>query len=366
MPIYMDVHIIPGVKAQDVAEAHQKDISLAQEYKCKCMTYWVDEKRENVFCLIEAPEKNVVEALHRQAHGLIPHKIIEVSSVLVESFLGRTEDPADAQVTKDGLKVFHEPSLRFLLVTKIEDPVLLKYKLGDKKAAEILRTHDLIIRENLAAYAGREAGYNTNNFIASFSSAVKVLACALSVQKDMIAADMCNVDFRIGINAGEPVTENDKLFGDTIQLAKRICSLAKQNQIAVASHVKELVSANHFENDGRNTITLLPADEALLNSLYNTLEDCYADPELNVADYCQKMAMSKSQLYRKTVAVFGLSPNLLLKDFRLEKALELMKKQRYNISEITFETGFASPSYFTKCFKKKYGLLPVTYLDLLH
>src|SRR6478735_2907753 len=133
MPIYMDVHVIPGVKAKDVAEAHLKDVSIAPEYKCKCMTYWVDEKRENVFCLIEAPEKHVVEDLHREAHGLIPHKIIEVSSVLVESFLGRTDDPADAEITKDGLKVFHEPSLRFLLVTKIADPVLLKYKLGAKK-----------------------------------------------------------------------------------------------------------------------------------------------------------------------------------------------------------------------------------------
>jgi AraC-like DNA-binding protein len=78
------------------------------------------------------------------------------------------------------------------------------------------------------------------------------------------------------------------------------------------------------------------------------------------------MAMSQSQLYRKAIALTGLSPNLLLKDFRLEKALDLMKRKRDNISEITFDAGFTSPSYFTKCFKKKYGLLPMTYLDLLY
>ena len=83
-------------------------------------------------------------------------------------------------------------------------------------------------------------------------------------------------------------------------------------------------------------------------------------------DYCQSMTMSKSQLYRKTIALTGFSPNLLLKEFRLEKAKELMKKQRYSISQITFESGFTSPSYFTKCFKKKYGMLPMTYIDLLH
>ena len=76
--------------------------------------------------------------------------------------------------------------------------------------------------------------------------------------------------------------------------------------------------------------------------------------------------MSQSQLYRKTMSLFGLSPNELLREFRLEKALERMKKQRYNISEITFDSGFTSPSYFTKCFKRKYGLRPITCVDLSH
>ena len=365
MPIYMDVHIIPGVKAKDVAEAHVKDVALAQQYKCKCMTYWVDENRENVFCLIEAPEKHVVEELHREAHGLIPHKIIEVSSVLVESFLGRTEDPEDAQITKDGLKVFHDPSMRFLLVTKITDAVLLKYKLGNK-TDELLAIHDHIVRENLEAYAGREASYNAHNFIASFYSAAKAVACALSIQKDIADAGLSEIDFCISINAGEPVTNNDKLFGDTIMFAKRLCALAKENQIAIASHVKEMVSADLFKNAAKNILTLPPADETLLTALFNTLEEHYANPDLNVTDYCQKMLMSKSQLYRKTIVLFGLAPNMLLKEFRLEKALELLKKQRSNIAETTFDTGFTSPSYFTKCFKKKFGLLPNTYLDLLN
>lgn len=366
MPIYMDVHIVPGIKARDAAEAHQKDVLIQQEYNCKCMTYWIDESRENVFCLIEAPDKHIVEQLHKQAHGLIPHQIIEVSSMLVESFLGRTNDPENVALSQDGLKVFHNPSFRILLVTKITDPVLLQHKLGKEKTQELLSRHNNIIRENLAAYSGREAGFSRSGFVASFSSVAKTVSCALSIQKDMTATGMDLIGFSTGINAGEPVTQNDKLFGDTIQLAKRICNLTKQNQIAVTSNVRELVSAEHFQYDGDNILFLLPSDENALNALFDTLEKYYADPDLNVTDYCQKMAMSKSQLYRKTISFFGLSPNALLKEFRLEKALELMKKQRYNISEITFDSGFTSPSYFTKCFKKKFGLLPITYLDLSH
>src|SRR5215208_707779 len=106
MPIYMDVHNVPGVKARDVAEAHTKDLLHQGEYACKCMTYWIDEERETIVCLIEAPGKDAVEEMHSKAHGLVPNKIIEVSSGIVESFLGRIYDPEDAKTTNDGLKVF--------------------------------------------------------------------------------------------------------------------------------------------------------------------------------------------------------------------------------------------------------------------
>lgn len=57
MPIYMDIHILPGVKARDVAEAHKKDLHFQEECGCKAMTYRVDEQRGTVFCLVEAPGK---------------------------------------------------------------------------------------------------------------------------------------------------------------------------------------------------------------------------------------------------------------------------------------------------------------------
>src|SRR5438128_2229716 len=122
MPIYMDVHIVPGVKAKEVATAHHMDLLNQEEYECKCMTYWIDEQRENVFCLIEAPDKDAVKELHRKSHGLVPNKIIEVSSKVVQSFLGRIFDPEEAEITDDGLKVFTDSSFRILVVTKIVDP----------------------------------------------------------------------------------------------------------------------------------------------------------------------------------------------------------------------------------------------------
>src|SRR4029078_1752035 len=133
MSIYMDVHIVPGIKARDVAEAHRKDILLQEEHQCKCMTYWIDEERANVFCLIDAPNKEAVAEMHHRAHGLIPNKIIEVNSNIVESFLGRIYDPKEAVTTDDGLKIFADKSFRVIMVTTTGDPVLLEHQLGKEK-----------------------------------------------------------------------------------------------------------------------------------------------------------------------------------------------------------------------------------------
>jgi AraC-like DNA-binding protein len=366
MPIYMDVHIVPGVKAKNVAEAHQKDLSHQEEYGCKCMTYWIDETRENIFCLIDAPNKEAVEEMHSKAHGLIPNKIIEVKSTLVESFLGRIYDPEKAEITDDGLKVFSDPSFRILLVTKTTDTNLLKHTLGEEKANELLNSHNNIIRKHIAFHCGSEAEHEGSGFIISFSSAAKAVACALAIQKEMYDAHADAFSFKIAVNAGEPVEKSSKLFGDTILFAANICSIAKDFQIAVASSVKELTAKDIFQNKKTAFLFLTPQDEDLLKLLFSKLEENWQDADFDIADYCHATAMSNSQLYRKTIALTGLSPNLLLKDFRLEKAKELMRKQHYNIAQITFDSGFTSASYFTKCFKKKYGLLPMAYLELLH
>lgn len=362
----MDIHIVPGVKVKDVAEAHRKDMFYQEGYACKCMTYWVDEQRENIFCLIEAPDKEAVEQLHNRSHGLIPNKIIEVNSTVVESFLGRIYDPSDAKISDDGLKIFSDPSFRILLVTNSADPNLLKYKLGIEKACELLNMQNSIIRKNVTQQAGSEAEHESNGFIISFSSAAKAVACALAIQKDMQDCHADELEFKIAINAGEPIEHSNKLFGDTIQFAMNMCAIADDFQVVITSSVKELVSKDFFHNNKKNFLTLLPQDENLLQLLFSKLEENWQDADFDITDYCQSTAMSQSQLYRKTISLTGLSPNILLKEFRLEKAKELMRKQHYNIAQITFDSGFTSASYFTKCFKKKFGLLPMAYVELLH
>lgn len=365
MPLYMDVHIVPGVKAKNVAEAHLKDMLHQEEFACNCMTYWIDEERESIFCLIDAPDKKAVEEMHGKAHGLIPNKIIEVSSTLVESFLGRIYDPTDATITADGLKVFNDPSFRILLVTKTTDPALLQNVYGLEKANELLNQQNNIIRKQLSQTGGRETEQAGTGFVIAFSTAAEAINCAMAIHNNIPATHADISGLRISINSGEPVGNRNDLFGDTLQLAKHLCTTATGKQFAISSSVKELLSKDFLLKGKNNYVSLTKADELTLELLFNTMEENFHDADFDIPEYCQAMAMSNSQLYRKALALTGLSPNNLLKDFRLEKAKELLRKQNSNISQVTFDAGFTSPSYFTKCFKKKYGLLPNTYIDLL-
>jgi AraC-like DNA-binding protein len=366
MPIYMDVHILPGVRSKDVAHAHYQDLLHQEEFACNCMTYWVDEERGNVFCLIEAPTKEAVEEMHGKAHGLVPNKVIEVSPNVVSSFLGRIYDPETAEADDTGLKVFADPSFRVIMQVRIQDALLLKHCLGNDKAEEMLHQYKQVTRSQLAAHGGSEVECGGNDFVVSFSSASKAVSCALAIQKELQQPGQEDLNLKISLNGGEPVEKSNTLFGDAIQLGGCMCAIAGNAQVVVTAGVKELVAKDHGLSNSTQLLVLTPQEEGLLRSLFDKLEANWQKAEFDMDDYCKEMAMSNSQLYRKTIQLTGMSPNILLKEFRLEKAKELMRRKKYPIAQITFESGFTSPSYFTKCFKKKYGLLPMAYLEMLH
>lgn len=78
MPLYMDEHDLPGVKAADVVGAHEADVKVQGQYGVNYRHYWVDEAAGKVFCLVEAPDKESANRVHKEAHGLVAEKLYEV------------------------------------------------------------------------------------------------------------------------------------------------------------------------------------------------------------------------------------------------------------------------------------------------
>lgn len=361
MPIYMDLHIVPGVNAKDVAQAHSMDVLMEKEHSCKCLTYWIDEVRGHVFCLIDAPSKESVTELHARAHGLVPNKIIEVESSLVQAFLGRITDPENAALTDNGLIIMDDTSYRILMHLQIMDPVLLQQTAGAEKAAQILQIFKKQIKEQIIQQNGRVVTAEADELIASFIEGNKALSAAYEIMQQL--QDYPEAALRISIHAGEPVTQSDKLFGDTIQLLKRMNSFQREQTITMTSGIRELLDPELLQKEPNSIRFCSPKEEAFISALFDLLETKYTDEHFNMDECCRHMAMSQSQLYRKTTDLFQTSPNNLLRNYRLLRALEQLSVQNSNVSQVSFDTGFASASYFTKCFKSCFGLLPLAYRE---
>ncbi len=106
-----------------------------------------------------------------------------------------------------------------------------------------------MVREALKAHGGSEVKTMGDGFMASFSSATKALECAIAVQRAFAAHNESAqepIKVRIGLNAGEPIAEDDDLFGMAVNEAARITAAAKGGEILVANVVRELAKGKDF------------------------------------------------------------------------------------------------------------------------
>lgn len=99
-------------------------------------------------------------------------------------------------------------------------------------------------------------------------------------------------------------------------------------------------------------------DKDFIERLMRYLNDNIAKSDLSVEALADELHLSRSQLYRKVKALTGVSVNEFTRQIRLEKAKRSIENGNYNISDVSYSVGFASPSYFTKCFKEYFGYLP--------
>ena len=364
MPIYLDLHIASGVTAHELAEAHMLDVKIQDHFFCKAMTYWFDPEKGRAFCLIEAPDKASVSEMHAKSHGLIPHEIIEVNKDVVNAFLGRIQDPADAVVDpQSNLKVFADPAFRIILITKIADSRLLSNTLGKERTQELLMLYTTIVRDQCRIHGGSEVYRREEGFVTSFSSQMPALNCAMEIRNKLQHA-ASQAGLRVSLHAGVPVDKDEQIFGATIRFGQFLCNIGGAAQVMISSVVRNLFRDNDWNLNGNesNTRCLTSTEESFLKALLDTLAANWKNPDFDVPDFCTLMSVSKSQLYRKCVNATGMSPNILLREYRLLQALDLLRNEERNISETTFDTGFSSPSYFTKCFQKRFGLQPMAYL----
>lgn len=143
-----------------------------------------------------------------------------------------------------------------------------------------------------------------------------------------------------------------KPFHSKVLLA-RIENLLRQRQL-----LKNLYQGTKEAEKEISEAHLEDRDKQFLKQLQAIIQKNISDSEFGVEDMGQQIGLSRVQLYRKVKAMTGSSVVDLLRKARLVKARRLLETRSMSVSEVAYEVGFSAPSYFTKCFKEEYGMLP--------
>ena len=143
-----------------------------------------------------------------------------------------------------------------------------------------------------------------------------------------------------------------KPFHSKVLLA-RIENLLKQRKLLKrlfqdSKEAEQEIAESHLED----------RDKQFLKQLHSIIQKNLSDSEFGVEDIGKQIGLSRVQLYRKVKAMTGSSVVDLLRKARLAKAKRLLESRSMSVSEVAYDVGFSAPSYFTKCFKDEFGMLP--------
>ena len=129
------------------------------------------------------------------------------------------------------------------------------------------------------------------------------------------------------------------------------------NLIHSRTLLRSLFSGNSKEEEKEEEM-LGAQDQTFVTRLREVIRDNMGDSDFSVERIGEEIGLSRVQLYRKGKALTGQTPVELLRKARLERSRRLIEKTEKSVSEIAYEVGFTSPSYFNKCFKDEFGISP--------
>lgn len=147
-----------------------------------------------------------------------------------------------------------------VLITDMEGSTAIIDRLGDVQAYEVLRIHNALIRDCLRTYEGTEVAHTGDGIEASFRLATHAVECAIAIQRAFAQYNAEHpripIRVRVGINAGEPITTEGRIFGMSVHAAFRICTRAQPGQILISNIVRQLVAGQRFVVVNRGRVAL--------------------------------------------------------------------------------------------------------------
>jgi len=350
MPLYMDIHTVDSdtFSVEDVVKAHMEDLAVQERFGVVQLKYWVNVDAKTLFCLMEGPDKEACHQVHKQSHGNTACNIIEVSDNEYNLFMGVGTQLNDLAQTQSGEL---DSGYRTILLTNI-------VCFSNNRKSHIKEVHKLIEKHNGVLILDP-----CNEIMVSFIYASDAISCALAID-ELLKLIPDRFEFNLAVFSGRPVDEEgNKLFEETKMKVQGLCSLGLTNMMYLDREAK-LLSDKDFRTSKPlyNSFMLVKNEDVkLLLQLSEILNKSLISSEIKIQDLCTSLSLSKSQVNRKIKSLTGVSPNQLIQESRLQKAVNGLTESSNTIAEIAYESGFNSPAYFTRVFKKRFGLLPTEF-----
>jgi AraC-like DNA-binding protein len=337
---------------EEIKRNHIADLEVQHKYGVRFIQYWINEDAGLVFCLMEAPDKESCAAVHREAHGAMPCNIIELKGGDYLAFMDSESKANEVDIVEHPDGTF-DAGYRVIMAADFISIANDNSWQGD--VDPILKMFD-----------GRLVNMPGSRKTVVFITTYQAIECALTILK-RVQTLPGRIEVRIGISAGEPVTQQSEIFGEAIALANLLCDIARNGQLLISSLAKELTDENKRRSyTQEESLKMLDTDEEqFLDLLMRTINKLLPGSALHIDSLGQHLGMSRSRLYRKITDLTGFSANSLIQELRMQKALRLIRSKYGNVTQVAMETGFNNPSYFAKNFQKRFGILPLKAAKLL-
>jgi AraC-like DNA-binding protein len=349
----MDIHTVDSdeFSVEDVVTAHMKDLAVQEKFGVIQIKYWVDVNNKKIFCLMEGPNKEACNNVHLEAHGNTACNIIEVSDDEYNLFLNHGKSKNDLAHTNLNEV---DPGFRTFLLIKTTD---FSGRYGH---------YENQLYQFLEAYNGINIAQASKGILSYFVNPSNAVNCAIAIEK-LLKSIPDNYEYKLVLVTGNPVdVVGKKLYEETKAKINSIGSIGAQGKIYVDEVTKSMMikdptsptmnSENFKIVDGANFYLLEKMNAIFKKQLHK--------PDFNLEKLNAALNLSKAQSYRKIKAITGFAPNQLIQELRLQESLIALKKKDRTVAEIAYDLGFNSPTYFTRVFKKRFQILPSTFLKI--
>ncbi|WP_373518945.1 nickel-binding protein [Pricia sp.] len=349
MPLYMDFHKIDSdaITEEDMYRAHLRDVAVQNKHGLIYKRYYLNLHHKTAFCLMESPNKEACVESHKEAHGVGACNVIEVShqNEFIPYMGEGSQNEQDLALTLSGEI---DSGFRTIMLVDFLELMEIKALMATK------------ISDSIKNYQGNVVKVPSERFMASFVDASDAVACSIEIAKyfETLKGKMI---FSIALSTGKPVDEHSTdLFEETKTKVEVMSRLGFQLGISMdldtkisafrSKDISKIDTTGITVFDQSSYIEIEKLDKVLLKNLNNSA--------FNSDTLGSQLGLSKTQAYRKISSLFGMPPNKLLSELRLIHAVRALKKRDKTVSEVAYDSGFNSPTYFTRVFRNRFDVLP--------